>query len=120
MSKDTLTLAEKLIAPLRALQTGWDSYGAPPINATALASATTLIEVTAGAGLPEPVVIPCSDGGVSLEWHTGPDELSFKIDPKGSLVEVFRSDASGEVELELTLDNSILLAVLADFGGRQR
>lgn len=57
----------------------WDSYGGRP---TSLRSATTAIQVLASLtplDLPEPQILPTTDGGVQLEWHRGGVDLEVEI-----------------------------------------
>jgi len=54
------------MAYLLNLEEGWDSYGAKKISLVAIAEAGRLLEQL---DLPEPQIVPCSDGGVQLEWH---------------------------------------------------
>jgi hypothetical protein len=59
---------------LAELPANWDSYGAPPISADAMLRATVWLR--------NAQVVPCSDGGVQLEWHSeGCDvEITFRAD----------------------------------------
>ena len=68
---------------LKALLPNWDTYGAPSIAPSILAEAR--------AWLDSVHVIPCSDGGVQLEWHRNDVdvEVTFRAD---ATVEAWASD----------------------------
>ena len=65
---------EERFARLAELKGNWDSYGGLPIDAAAMERAK--------AWLRNAAVVPCSDGGVQLEWHSeGCDvEIVFRAD----------------------------------------
>lgn len=44
----------------------WDSYDAKRISLKVVLKATDLMRML---DMPEPSIVPCSDGGVQLEWH---------------------------------------------------
>lgn len=62
----------------RTLAPGWDSYGGAPITTAALNTAAVIL---ANPGTP----IPCSDGGVQIEWHTSRVNAEIVIQPNGLL-----------------------------------
>ena len=65
---------DERFARLAELKGNWDSYGGLPIDAAAMERAK--------AWLRNAAVVPCSDGGVQLEWHSeGCDvEIVFRAD----------------------------------------
>lgn len=77
----TVTCGEPRICALAKLPDGWDSYGAPRITAKALMYAEHLLELLATAAQ----VVPCSDGGIQLEWHSLSADVELKIAPDGTL-----------------------------------
>ena len=76
---------------LLALPDNWDSYGAPKIDPATVERARAWLD---GGN-----VVPCSDGGVQLEWHSeGVDvEVTFRAD--GS-TETFGAPVGGEAPSE--------------------
>ena len=64
------------------LEQNWDSYGAPPIPALAIAAARSLLLSLADLpGCPAPRVTPTNHGGVSLYW--GDEYLWVECDKFG-------------------------------------
>jgi hypothetical protein len=61
---------------LRELQANWDSYGASPIDPACIKSAQLFLERIN--------IVPCCDGGVSLEWHTHGYDLELSFVPDGT------------------------------------
>ncbi len=67
------------MAALVALPEGWDSYGAPALDAKLLFAALDLLARTMSADTPAPAVIPTSQGGVQLEWHRSGIDLEVEV-----------------------------------------
>jgi hypothetical protein len=63
------------LAELAALPDNWDSYGAPRITPEALAGARELITSLH--------VVPCSSGGVQVEYHNHGHDVVIEIGPDG-------------------------------------
>lgn len=78
-------VARDKLAHLRSLKPGWDSYGGKPISTESLSVADYILTTP---GQP----VPCSDGGVQIEWHVGGVDVEICIGPDGKIVE----DASTE------------------------
>lgn len=72
---------DERLAHLATLQKDWDSYGADAPWPDALAVARRLVELFRHP----PVIIPCSDGGVQLEWYMGGFEIEIAIQPRGQI-----------------------------------
>ena len=62
-------MSNEKFARIAVLPENWDSYGAPRVSADAIRRAARWLESVA--------VVPCSDGGVQLEWHS--DGVDFEI-----------------------------------------
>ena len=62
---------------LKALPDGWDSYGAPALDKAIVDSARQFLQRVS--------VVPCSDGGVQLEWHTHGIDMEIEFEPDGRL-----------------------------------
>jgi hypothetical protein len=60
---------------LLTLDADWDSYGAYRIDRGAAERVDALLQIMANP----PLVVPTPGGGVCLEWHLGPNELSIEI-----------------------------------------
>ena len=98
-------MKESTIAPCAALQPaferleelaglgpGWDSYGAAPISARAIASVRRLlaaiaseVDDPAGDRVRPYVVVPIANGGVQIEWRGPGGSLEVDVGPAGDL-----------------------------------
>jgi hypothetical protein len=96
--------AQKL-TELSDLPENWDSYGARPIDHSAIAFAVQLLSETMQADTPAPAVVPTNRGGVQLEWHTRGIDLEIEIQSPGRILVSYEDHRSGkEWEAELTSD----------------
>jgi len=81
---------EARFAHIAALKENWDSYGAGPISPAALAAARAFLD--------DAQVVPCSSGGVQLEWHTLGGDVELQFNPDGT-ADFFASNVSDRDEL---------------------
>lgn len=111
---DWIRSAVARVSSLTALAPGWDSYGAPPVEADSALQAVEFLLGVALPHLPPPAIVPLSDGGIQLEWHEGGVdlEISFSDREPGVYVE----DRDGGEAAELPLDQAA--RVLARFAAR--
>lgn len=67
-------------AELLALPPGWDSYQARPIDSFAVQRALRFCQWLSDDA-PAPTIVPLSNGGVQLEWHTKEmdEEMEFSV-----------------------------------------
>jgi hypothetical protein len=72
-----LSQTESALQGLLRLPSGWDSYGAHPINPDIVHAANRLLREIARRDTPQPVVVPTVRGGVQIEWHTGGIDLEI-------------------------------------------
>lgn len=63
------------LAEIAALQTNWDSYGAPPIHPVCIAMARRIVEQCPGFFQ----IVPCCDGTITLEHHSDGAEVYCNI-----------------------------------------
>lgn len=71
------------LGKLLALPANWDSYGAHRVDLKSAALAgQTLCLVMRGDTIP-PTIVPTSEGGVQLEWHTHSIDLEIDTPPTG-------------------------------------
>lgn len=56
---------------MRALQKGWNGYGADPPSELALANAKSFLDVAANMGCLPGRVAPSAEGGVGIAWTNG-------------------------------------------------
>lgn len=66
-------------------ETGWDGFGALPVDQETYRAAYVLIE-SLPLGFPKPSIGVEPDGQLTLEWHKNPRRtLSVSVDPDGFL-----------------------------------
>jgi len=87
-----MTIHEQLDDLLR-LSPDWNSYGAPAINPACVAKARQIAQ-SLPTGVPEPLAVPMSDGGVQLEWHRGGVDLEIVVSPPDGRVSFFADDGN--------------------------
>jgi hypothetical protein len=75
---------EKKLADLAKLEANWDSYGGKTIDPRCIESARKGLQ-HCPEGMPKVRVVPCSDGGVQLEWSKDGRELEIEFSPDGSV-----------------------------------
>lgn len=77
--------ALKKLEELKELKDNWDSYGAPPIDKECIKRARWFL-LAIGPKVSRGVwSVPCSHGGVQLEWHQGAVNLEIEFKPGGGL-----------------------------------
>ena len=69
------------------LPENWDSYGSEKISLAAAATALAILKVLADKK--KPWIVPCSDGGIQLEWHYDGLDLEIKINPDGETAGIY-------------------------------
>lgn len=79
MSRDTLWRTPELLQQLLKLEPGWDSYGGSPIDPKCVALALKFVSTILPNDTSAPAVVPTSQGGVQLEWHTGGVDLEIEF-----------------------------------------
>lgn len=67
---------ESILQELAELKPDWNSYGAPPIHPDAINQTRQLLENDCS-------IVPDTDGGVSVEFHTSDGDLTIGIDNDG-------------------------------------
>lgn len=72
---------------LTFLREDWNSYGSPPISSQAIDMALTVVmeSLRTGWRLPEPEVVPTSEGGVVFIWEHQEHELELDLMPDGRI-----------------------------------
>lgn len=85
------------IEDLTALAPGWDGYNGKIIDATVAVQAVRFVLDHAYPSLPEPAIVPTSEGGIQIEWHRGGIDFEVSISDDDSLV--FLEDAeTGQID----------------------
>lgn len=70
------------LAQIAQLPKNWDSYGAPRISFDVHQEALRFYDMIHSYGVPEPFILPLSDGGIAFEWNVGDDtEVSVRVGP---------------------------------------
>lgn len=99
---------------LAALLPGWDSYGAKPLDPTAVRRTFNLLPALLLDDSPEPSVVPTRDGGVQLEWHRRGVDLEVKVPPTGPISYLIADAGTGEErEWEGALERDAIHAAFA-------
>lgn len=75
--------ALKRLDEIAKLPANWDGYGADAPWPDAIAVARRLIEALQHP----PAVVPCSDGGVQLEWHRSGFEIEVAVQSHGQITD---------------------------------
>lgn len=107
-------IAHRLEALLE-LGSGWDGADAHHLDPDALVTAARVIAQAISTGLPEPELFPVPDGGVQVEWRSGPVELELEIEP-GHRAVLFVCDdeqTGQQIDGELPRDRSRLALAFA-------
>ncbi|ATE63464.1 hypothetical protein [Rhizorhabdus dicambivorans] len=99
---------------LRALQAGWDSYGAAPVHRDVFKPAVELISHALMRCHP-PFITALNTGGLKLAWDCGPRELELEIEPHGRLAIYFTNKATGEEREEEGQSFDVALIALQQF-----
>lgn len=70
---------------LLQLKENWNSYGGKPIAKKAMAAALAFIESMMRTPTPKPQLVPCSNGGVQIEWHEQGIDAEVEFYPDGNV-----------------------------------
>lgn len=101
------------LVELSALQAGWNSYDAQPLNANAVRRFVGILPDILREDTPEPIVMPTHDGGIQFEWHTGGIDLEVKVPPSpAEPMSYLLIDANSGEEHEGPFDGQIVRAAL--------
>jgi hypothetical protein len=107
----------KALGQLLRLSSGWDSYGACPINPYCVAQAIRLARDIMHQRTPAPTVVPTTSGGVQLEWHTRGVDLEIEVESPSRISVSFQDHRTGESWDADDLDNfakvRVILAAIA-------
>lgn len=74
-----LDTIRELVA-LSLLEENWDSYGAKPINRSAIVTAIAIVLEHMPDDLPRPSVVPTRDSGIQFEWDIVDAYLEITVD----------------------------------------
>jgi len=86
---------EKL-CKLAELPKGWDSYGSDPISPSCIQKAIEVLPKLVNENTPMPSIVPCSNGGVQIEWHTRGMDVEIEFTPKGRIEAFVKNLKTGE------------------------
>ena len=82
---EALLLGAKRLVDLSKLHQDWDSYGSPPVQPAALASASRALAVAVGERAALPFIGPIAGGGIQFEWDAGSRALEIALLPDGAI-----------------------------------
>lgn len=114
---DTLKTIVGDLNRIARLQRNWDSYGGLPVNRDCIIGALNVLAMVLVDGIPAPIIVPTSGGGVQLEWHRGGADLEIEVQSRQKFHVSFE-DPSGkgfdhEVGTDLTLLAEAMQAISA-------
>ena len=69
----------KQLEEISTLERNWDSYGAPVIAPSRIAQAYNVVQSVMHDCAPPPILLPTSDGGIQIEWHTHGVDLEISL-----------------------------------------
>ncbi len=105
---DPATWVEPTVRALvKLLQLGpnWDTYGGSPMDPMCIAAALNLIFDTLPDDTPVPSVVPTSQGGLQLEWHTCGIDLEVEFLSATRVCGLFEDAVAGTSwEKDLSVD----------------
>ena len=67
------------------LPVNWDTYGADKIDIKAVLYAVALLGDLLDKNIPEPSIVPVSDGSIQFEWHINGVNLEINSQPNGTM-----------------------------------
>jgi hypothetical protein len=77
---ETLVDLDRRLTSFARLEANWDGYDGKPISSLAITAVRRFIE----AVKPEYTeLVPCSDGGVQIEWHVNGVDVEIIFGPDG-------------------------------------
>ena len=95
---------ESVLATITAFATfeeGWDAARAAPISPTAIDLACSIVK----ASVIPPDAVPCSDGGVQLEWHVNGVDLEIWIHHDGVLSYIMEQERAHLTTVRMLLEH---------------
>ena len=106
--------AVKQLQAIRALPTGWDSYGAPPPDSRILHSAMCLLAALSQVeGLAKPHINPTRNGGAQFEWEAGDRYFELEVLAERAATYLYCDDAAGVEEAGEVFEQESLDVVVA-------
>lgn len=102
------------------MQSGWDSYDAPPIGRDVCFFALEVLHSVMHSRTPIPQVVPSSVGGIQLEWHVKGIDLELHITAPYQCEVWFRDRLGGEpISEEISNDFSFLERPISELTSRR-
>lgn len=94
------------LSELLMLSKNWDSYGANRIDPSLVSNSITLLLLIIDKDVPRPSVVPTSDGGIQLEWHTRGIDMEISVELKDKFNLFFKDRVGGNlIDQEVKLSN---------------
>src|ERR1700733_1648912 len=95
---------------LLALPQNWDSYGALPIESSAIERGIELLGEIMSANSLAPTFVPTTSGGCQLEWHTHSRDLEIEISADAEFASVYFDDRIRNLKGEGALSEYLEIA----------
>ena len=102
---------------LAKLTPNWDSYKAQPLSPVAVRRSFDLLTTLLRDDVPEPTVIPTSEGGLQFEWHRQGVDVEVHVPPSGPTAYLIVDEDAGTEKESQGIDRA---AILAAFGRMTR
>lgn len=107
-------------AELLLLEPDWNSYGAKPIELSAVGNTIVLLTQIMQAETPAPSLIPTTYGGVQAEWHERGLDIQARVESPGLVYFYCLDQRSGEEqEAQLSTDLSPLSETISELTRRR-
>jgi hypothetical protein len=69
----------KRLEELVQLPVGWDGYDGLPVNLANAYFALQMLDTVCRTNTPTPQIVPMSDGGLQIEWHTLNEDIEIQV-----------------------------------------
>jgi len=95
------------LGELIQLPLGWDGYEGIPVSLPNAYFAVRMLEAVCRINTPPPQIVPLSDGGLQIEWHTLKEDIEIQV--RGPLeVDAWHSSMLGDDEDAMQLTDDFL------------
>lgn len=81
---------------LATLEKNWDAEGAASPSSAAFLESLDLLADLMERDTPPPAIVPTSQGGLSLEWHSGTQSIEVEVPSRGAPTVYFRDSTTAE------------------------
>lgn len=90
------------IRHLLTLPANWDSYGASPVDPSVADTMVRFLSDPMWVSTPIPMIVPTTEGGLSVGWRRDPVAIEVAFDPQGPGVAYVCDEFGAEWEGDLS------------------